>query len=369
MSEDNTNKINGTAPLQRLASLKPPRELTLGGVKPNKKVFTPNLNVARNKNKGPTTNSRDQTRDDKNRRDRNRKKDKNKFSNGPAVIKSTGVFSEGLGNADRHYSRTSYGRDTDSAPTLQKPTIRVKDFVKIDKELEEQKIRSAFGNGSHIEDDSMDFKDVVEKDAPIKLPMDDGGWSKSQAKPSPKIKEEVIVKQEPNEEPDCPLRPDVEQKPAVDVKKETLEDTDVVNLLKTDKPTLILLQLPDTLPGRGGSVEDDVPKRKNVASDQPSTSTGEGAPQKPVDNRCRLADLEEGRIGKLRVHRSGKVTLALGDTLFEVSMGTKASFYQEAVSVGVDESSRSANIVALGALENKLNLLPHWETMFKDLCT
>lgn len=38
-----------------------------------------------------------------------------------------------------------------------------------------------------------------------------------------------------------------------------------------------------------------------------------------VDNRCRLADLEEGRIGKLRVHRSGRVSLALGDTMFEVS--------------------------------------------------
>lgn len=39
-------------PLQRLASMKPPRDLSLGGIKPNKKIFTPNLNVTRNKNKG-----------------------------------------------------------------------------------------------------------------------------------------------------------------------------------------------------------------------------------------------------------------------------------------------------------------------------
>ncbi|KAI8437337.1 hypothetical protein MSG28_011682 [Choristoneura fumiferana] len=26
----------------------------------------------------------------------------------------------------------------------------------------------------------------------------------------------------------------------------------------------------------------------------------------PADNRCRLADLEEGRIGSLRVHQSGR---------------------------------------------------------------
>lgn len=52
--EDNSKKTNGLSsdPMQRLASLKPPRDLTLGGNKANKKVFTPNLNVARNKNKG-----------------------------------------------------------------------------------------------------------------------------------------------------------------------------------------------------------------------------------------------------------------------------------------------------------------------------
>lgn len=49
--KSNSNGL-GADPLQRLASLKPPRDLSLGGMKPNKKIFTPNLNVARNKNKG-----------------------------------------------------------------------------------------------------------------------------------------------------------------------------------------------------------------------------------------------------------------------------------------------------------------------------
>lgn len=47
----NANGVN-TDPLQRLASFKAPRDLSLGGLKPNKKIFTPNLNVTRNKNKG-----------------------------------------------------------------------------------------------------------------------------------------------------------------------------------------------------------------------------------------------------------------------------------------------------------------------------
>lgn len=39
----------------------------------------------------------------------------------------------------------------------------------------------------------------------------------------------------------------------------------------------------------------------------------------PEETRCTLADLEEGRIGKLRIHRSGRVTMLIGDAVFEVS--------------------------------------------------
>lgn len=51
-SEEKSSNGLGSDPLQRLASFKAPRDLSLGGVKPNKKVFVPNLNVARNKTKG-----------------------------------------------------------------------------------------------------------------------------------------------------------------------------------------------------------------------------------------------------------------------------------------------------------------------------
>lgn len=53
-SGGNSSAQNGTSsdPFQRLSSFKTPRDLSLGGVKPNKKIFTPNLSVTRNKNKG-----------------------------------------------------------------------------------------------------------------------------------------------------------------------------------------------------------------------------------------------------------------------------------------------------------------------------
>ncbi|CAH0760493.1 unnamed protein product [Diatraea saccharalis] len=337
---DNITKSNGLGsdPMQRLASFRTPRDLSLGGVKPNKKVFIPNLNVTRNKNKGPANlSSRDHKKDDKGRKDRKNDRNKNFNRNGPNVIKSTGVFSEGLASSERHTSRFSYGRDSDSGgtPALQKPTLRVKDVIKIDKELEEEKIKAAVGDCSLLDDGPQEnIKYINEKDAPVKLPMGDG------------------VK--------------IEHKPQVDVKKEVYEDTDVVDILGTDKPSLILLQLPDSLPGRGGSVDDE-PKRKH--NEQPSTSVGETRDEKPenVDNKCRLADLEEGKIGKLQIHRSGRVRLVLGDTAFEVCSGTKSAFHQEVVSLAVDDASRSANLVALGALQHKLNLVPDWETAFTDM--
>ncbi|XP_022815515.1 DNA-directed RNA polymerase III subunit RPC4 isoform X2 [Spodoptera litura] len=340
MADDKSSKTNGVGsdPLQRLASFKPPRDLTLGGIKTNKKVFTPNLNVIRNKNKGAPKPPQNQKKDDKDKKDRRNDRNKN-FKNGPNIIKSSGVFSEGLGSAERHASRVSYGRDTDTVQTMQKPTIRVKDVIKIDKELEEQKIKSVLGENGNLGDDDSgeDFKQIHETDAPIKLPMDDG------------------------------VSTEVDEKPAIpDIKPDVYEDLDVVNLLKTDQPTLILLQLPDTLPGRGGRMEDDMPRRRANVNEEPSTSS-EDKEEKPVDNRCRLADLEEGRIGKLRVHRSGRVSLALGDTMFEVCLGTKAAFHQEVVSVATDEASRSANLVSLGSLQHKLNLVPNWETMFQDM--
>ncbi|XP_073959753.1 DNA-directed RNA polymerase III subunit RPC4-like [Choristoneura fumiferana] len=139
----------------------------------------------------------------------------------------------------------------------------------------------------------------------------------------------------------------------VSVKQEVFEENDVVNLLKAEQPTLILYR---------------TRSRARQQRAEPSTSSGDASEEAPpADNRCRLADLEEGRIGSLRVHQSGRVTLALGDTIFEVSAGTKAAFHQEAVAVTSDEASRSADIVSLGALQHKLNLMPDWETMFCDM--
>lgn len=47
-------------------------------------------------------------------------------------------------------------------------------MFQIDKELEEQKIKYVLGEDNEEMGESYDFKRVRERDAPIKLPMDDG---------------------------------------------------------------------------------------------------------------------------------------------------------------------------------------------------
>ncbi|XP_048478094.1 DNA-directed RNA polymerase III subunit RPC4 isoform X2 [Plutella xylostella] len=343
-SREKQSATNGTSssvtdPLQRLSSFKTPRDLSLGGAKPSKKVFTPNLNISRNK-KGPNlpTVTRDKSHD-KGKKDRKSDRNRN-IKNGPNIIKSSGVFSEGVAASEIRSSRAYVGgsRDSDAAPVLQKPFIRVKDVYKIDKELEEQKIRSALGAAAEEASDEEAPDALADSDAPVRLPLSDGV-------------------------------PSVEEKKAIpDVKKDVSEETDIVSLLRSDKPTLIMLQFPDTLPGRAAAPEDDAPKRRD--NSQPSSSTEpatEDSEEKPDPDRCRLADLQEGRMGKLLIHRSGRVEIQLGDTMFDVAAGTPCSFRQEAVSVAVDEDSRSANLVSLGALPHKLNILPNWEALLADM--
>lgn len=58
----------------------------------------------------------------------------------------------------------------------------------------------------------------------------------------------------------------------------------VIPLSSFVKPKIIvyfLFKLPDSLPGRGGKIDDDIPKRKNL-NEQPSTSNDEEKEEKPV---------------------------------------------------------------------------------------
>lgn len=370
MNSDTNNSpaTNGTTSadpaknLNRLSSFKSPRDLTLGGSKPAKKVFTPNLNVVRNKNKAPTLNLRDAKKDNSNHRNRDRNQPRAKNASNK-YIHGAGVFSEGIAATERHSSRSSYSnRDAaDTAAVLTKPTIRVKHVWKIDKEFEEAQIKKIVDDG-HFETDDAESQ-VELRDAPIKLPICEGGTLYQMGiskQPVAKLKQEdVVVKTEPGE--DGLILPCIEEKKAPpDVKLDSYDSGDIVGLLKSDKPKLMLLQLPDNLPGRGtdgGDVKPNINKDKEVEVDN----------IKGDETKCKLLDLEEGLIGKIQIHKSGKVKMLLGDTAFDLSMGTQPCFRQDVMSVAVDAENRTGTMINLGGIEKKLTVIPDWEKLFNGI--
>ncbi|GFS20782.1 polymerase (RNA) III (DNA directed) polypeptide D, 44kDa [Elysia marginata] len=125
---------------------------------------------------------------------------------------------------------------------------------------------------------------------------------------------------------------------------------------KSEKGELLVLQFPDTLPGL------PVPARDSV---RPGTSTG--VAQDELCERveaCKLKDCPEGFMGKLRLRRSGKVELVLGDNVLEVLPGLSVNFHQELVSVRTDECQ--GQMVALGPVDHKFVVTPDYNYLISQ---
>lgn len=116
----------------------------------------------------------------------------------------------------------------------------------------------------------------------------------------------------------------------------------------------MLLQLPDTLPGRAP---------EPIETDPAASSSSK--PQNP--NLCSLEHLEEGLIGKLVRYKSGKTKLVLGDTYYDVDLGLTSDFTQHAVTVNANSAERSANVVSLGQINAKYNVTPDWVHLFHKM--
>lgn len=78
--------------------------------------------------------------------------------------------------------------------------------------------------------------------------------------------------------------------------------------------------------------------------------------------------LGAGRVGKLNVHASGRVTMNWGGISFELDRATAVGFLQEALVVSDDSPSSSADAMgeerkvwAMGQLSGKFTVTPNWE--------
>lgn len=81
-------------------------------------------------------------------------------------------------------------------------------------------------------------------------------------------------------------------------------------------------------------------------------------------------NLRAGRVGKLNLHASGRVTLDWGGISFELDRATEVDFLQEALIVsnastatGEDEDAEEKRVWAMGQLSGKFVVTPNWEAI------
>eukprot|EP00656_Telonema_subtile_P006791 TRINITY_DN13166_c0_g1_i5.p1 TRINITY_DN13166_c0_g1~~TRINITY_DN13166_c0_g1_i5.p1 ORF type:complete len:119 (+),score=37.22 TRINITY_DN13166_c0_g1_i5:140-496(+) len=74
-------------------------------------------------------------------------------------------------------------------------------------------------------------------------------------------------------------------------------------------------------------------------------------------NICQMAP---GHIGKMRVHKSGKVTMLIGDVVYRVNTGIKCAFAQQVLSVDVENQTCHF----LGSLNDRLVCSLDVESLF-----
>jgi DNA-directed RNA polymerase III subunit RPC4 len=103
-------------------------------------------------------------------------------------------------------------------------------------------------------------------------------------------------------------------------------------------------------PGSEVKKEDDGEESKaNIKTEIPGVLT------------ARSMRLPSGLVGKLNVHKSGKVSLDWGGADLEVRYGNEVDFLQDAVLVGGDEGQSSW---ALGQVQKKLVVIPDWQKLY-----
>lgn len=75
-----------------------------------------------------------------------------------------------------------------------------------------------------------------------------------------------------------------------------------------------------------------------------------------------LSSLPSGCIGKLIIHKSGKVKLKIGDVLFDVSTGMPCNFLQEVVAINMDRKK----YFQLGDISRRMVCFPDIESLLEN---
>ncbi|SCU93696.1 LAMI_0E15280g1_1 [Lachancea mirantina] len=130
-----------------------------------------------------------------------------------------------------------------------------------------------------------------------------------------------------------------------------------------NKPNKFLLfQLPSVLPEFEAEM---IPEASGTAVATASETSA--MDEKPVEKPSKITKLEQeqnkpnpvtGNIGSLRVHKSGRLSVKVGNVVMDISRGAEASFLQQLVALDDREEERA--VECLGRIDGKVVVTPQF---------
>ncbi|XP_030746254.1 DNA-directed RNA polymerase III subunit RPC4-like [Sitophilus oryzae] len=312
---------------KRLQSIKFPRDLTLGGTTKQKKIYTPNLNVSRNKTQKDQFLLNGEKKKKIQRQPRNNKT----VAKSERFVQSTGIFSDGVGNnilrKTRPGERTSYTTKEDTAMPV--PKVRKNDWQIVDNKNELKIYDNLMGEDENTGDHEE------------KLPFSPLPWGESHIKQSSVPSSlKLDVKIEPDECARLKLnRLKIESNGSIP------REFKSANNFTDSNPALMLWSMPDSFAGKG-------------LSDDPNVKT-------LFDYK--LKNMLEGEIGKIRIRKSGKIEVLIGCVKYNLEDSKLKTFSEKIVAIDMSDPKSTPKSAVLGSVQSRFMLNPDWQFILKDL--
>ncbi|XP_063845811.1 DNA-directed RNA polymerase III subunit RPC4-like [Scylla paramamosain] len=403
----------------RLPSFRAPRDLTLSAsttalVKPSlitrtRKTFSPNIPTRREKvdHSYETHAEKPTKKRDKNTKERGRGRGRAK-----EFIQTTGsLFGEGIGSSSQRRGfgggfggvggggggGGGAGRGSE-AGFVHKPVLNLETVNNIDQEHEDQKLKEILRD-DFIDDPDDTIGQPGDEDLyPVQLPLvncargfKEEGDAKDVAGLDTTLNK-VEVKSEPadpSEEPSV----DAVAPPAKNMKMpdrkiplkggmptQKAPELTAAQLLSGKHEEFMFFQLPNSLPSHPPEVKQESSatysqqhqqqQQQQQQREKPSGSNEHEEEEKKASQQyCTLNTLPEGKIGTVKVYKSGKVELWLGNHKLSVSKGTQVGFLQDVVNVDVDQEAKTGAMTVLGHVGHRLVCTPDLEELVRQMKT
>ncbi|KAJ5713668.1 uncharacterized protein N7483_010849 [Penicillium malachiteum] len=215
---------------------------------------------------------------------------------------------------------------------------------------------------------------------------------------------ELLTHREPEPEPEPEAQPQAEPEAEAEKSQPAETDTNMDDGLDQDNEEapieklanehllghLFLMQFPPMTPNLSLANSNDAPAPQTTQSQprpqaQPEVKTENGedadvevtgetvsdGPSKLITAATNWS-LPAGRVGKLNVHKSGRVTMDWGGISFELDRAAAVDFVQEALIVSQPEPDQSGQLAkddtrhqawSMGQLSGKFTVMPNWDAM------